>query len=104
MVSDGITIAQRLEALPVNKWLSGIVARISAGGWFEFYDLFMSAYISLGMIKGGLYSSESNGLAGFAAFSAAGLPECLWARCCSDGYQIASGAKRRSHGRWFSIP
>ena len=41
------TIAQRLERLPLGAGLRRLVARISAGGWFEFYDLFMTGYIAL---------------------------------------------------------
>ncbi|HZZ63886.1 MAG TPA: MFS transporter [Candidatus Baltobacteraceae bacterium] len=35
--------------------MRSVVLRISAGGWFELYDLFMTAYISLGLIKDGLF-------------------------------------------------
>jgi putative MFS transporter len=52
------------------------VLRISAGGWFELYDLFMTAYISLGMISEGLFvatAPSAFALRGFASFVAAGF-------------------------------
>lgn len=38
-----------------------MVARIACGGWFEFYELAMPAYISLGLIRSGIYTKESSG-------------------------------------------
>lgn len=54
----------------------GAVLRISAGGWFELYDLFMTAYISLGLIREGLFvatTPSAFALRGFASFVAAGF-------------------------------
>jgi putative MFS transporter len=66
-------VAHRLESLRVQSAMRRLVARISAGGWFEFYDLFMSAYISLGLIRHGLFSATGSDLASIAAFTAAGF-------------------------------
>jgi putative MFS transporter len=47
------------------------VVRIAIGGWFEFYEMFMAAYISLGLIGSGLYRATTAGLFdvnGFASF------------------------------------
>lgn len=52
------------------------VLRISIGGWFELYDLFMTAYIALGMIKEGLFvatAPSAFALSGFASFVGAGF-------------------------------
>ncbi len=52
------------------------VLRISAGGWFELYDLFMTAYISLGLVREGLFvatAPSAFALRGFASFVAAGF-------------------------------
>ena len=67
------TIAQRLERLPLAGGLRRLVARISAGGWFEFYDLFMTGYIALGLVKSGLFSMLGSGVASLAGFAAAGF-------------------------------
>ncbi|HEV2038208.1 MAG TPA: MFS transporter, partial [Candidatus Eremiobacteraceae bacterium] len=68
-----MTVAQRLESLPASGGLRRLVARISAGGWFEFYDLFMLAYIALGLIGSGLYSALGTGLASLAGFAGSGF-------------------------------
>ncbi len=68
---DGI--AERLDRLPPSRFMRRLVARISIGGWFEFYDLFMSAYISLGLFKEGLFSSTGSGVGAFASFVGAGF-------------------------------
>jgi|SRR5579884_1099510 len=56
--------------------LRSIVLRISIGGWFELYDLFMTAYVSLGLIRDGLFvatAPSAFALRGFASFIAAGF-------------------------------
>jgi putative MFS transporter len=50
-----------------------LVARICAGGWFEAYDLFMTAYIALGFYREGLFTPTGQGFAAFATFAAAGF-------------------------------
>jgi putative MFS transporter len=56
--------------------LRGTVLRISVGGWFELYDLFMTAYISLGLIREGLFvatAPSAFAVRGFASFIASGF-------------------------------
>ncbi len=70
-VSPEISVSARLDRLPPTRFFLGLVARISAGGWFEFYELFMAGYISLGLIRGGLYQATTAGvfdINGFASF------------------------------------
>jgi putative MFS transporter len=50
-----------------------LVARISAGGWFEAFDLFMTSYIALGLYREGLFSPTGQGLGAFATFIGAGF-------------------------------
>jgi putative MFS transporter len=66
-------IATRLDALPAGRGLYALVARISAGGWFEAYDLFMLAYISLGMVRSGLFSTTGIGPGSIPVFAGAGF-------------------------------
>jgi putative MFS transporter len=66
-------VSTRLDALPASRGLYGLVARISAGGWFEAYDLFMLAYISLGMVRSGLFSATSISQNGIPVFAGAGF-------------------------------
>jgi MFS transporter, putative metabolite:H+ symporter len=67
------SVSARLDRLPPTRYFRGLVARIAIGGWFEFYEMFMAAYISLGLIHGGLYRATTAGLFdvhGFASFLA----------------------------------
>jgi MFS transporter, putative metabolite:H+ symporter len=65
------SVSARLDRLPPTRYFRGLVARIAIGGWFEFYDMFMAAYISLGLIASGLYHATTKGIFdvnGFASF------------------------------------
>jgi len=45
MATDGaVTIAARLDRLPPSRHTRWLVTLVSLGGWFEFYDLFFTAY------------------------------------------------------------
>jgi MFS transporter, putative metabolite:H+ symporter len=61
-------IAARLDRLPSSRALWTIVALISLGGVFEFYDLFFTAYVAPGMVEGGLFTPQSLGM--FSALKA----------------------------------
>jgi MFS transporter, putative metabolite:H+ symporter len=65
------SIARRLDALPSSRALWSLVLLISAGGLFEFYDLFFTAYVAPGMVRGGLFSPDS--LGPFAALAPIGV-------------------------------
>jgi MFS transporter, putative metabolite:H+ symporter len=54
--ASGHTILARIDRLPPSRYLIGLVARIASGGWFEFYELFMPGFISLGLVKAGIYT------------------------------------------------
>jgi putative MFS transporter len=65
------SVSARLDRLPPTRYFRGLVARIAVGGWFEFYEMFMAAYVSLGLIDSGLYRATTAGLFdinGFASF------------------------------------
>jgi len=50
-----------------------ILARIAAGGWFEFFELFMPGFISLGLVRSGIFTISNKGLLdthSFASFLA----------------------------------
>ncbi|MGH8782045.1 MFS transporter [Paraburkholderia sp.] len=67
----GASVSARLDRLPPTRYFRGLVARIAIGGWFEFYEMFMAAYIALGLIHSGLYRATTEGLFdvnGFASF------------------------------------
>ncbi len=61
-------IAARLDRLPASRTIWALVALISLGGIFEFYDLFFTGYVAPGMLKSGLFTPASLGV--FAQLSA----------------------------------
>ena len=76
---SGALIAGRLERLPATRGFWRRVTLLSLGGFFEFYDLFMAAYIQPGLVRAGILTTTTPGLfsiggfAGFVAFFFLGL-------------------------------
>ena len=69
-----VTVAARLDRLPPSRHTRRLITLLSLGGWFEFYDLFFTAYVALGLFKAGLFKPTTQGLfdlQGFASFVAA---------------------------------
>jgi MFS transporter, putative metabolite:H+ symporter len=58
------TIAARLDRLPVSPTIVKMVTLISLGAFFEFYDIFLTAYIAPGLYKGGFFSPVSSSVFG----------------------------------------
>jgi putative MFS transporter len=78
-LDGGALIAGRLERLPATRGFWRRVTLLSLGGFFEFYDLFVAAYIQPGLVKAGILTTTTPGLfsiggfAGFVAFFFLGL-------------------------------
>lgn len=67
-------IAARLDRLPASRTVWSLIVLLSLGGCFEYYDLFMTAYVSPGLIAAGVFHGDAKGLFGLtdqAAFAAA---------------------------------
>src|SRR5579883_2717873 len=67
-------IAARLDRLPVGRGLWRVVLLLSLGAFFEMYDLFLTAYLSPGLVRSGIFHAEGQvfwGLSSQALFAAA---------------------------------
>jgi len=67
-------IAARLDRLPASRGVWRLIGLISLGGCFEYYDLFMTAYVAPGLFAAGIFHPGAKGLFGLtdqAAFAAA---------------------------------
>ena len=90
-------IAARLDRLVFSAGLKKLVALISLGGAFEFYDLFMTAYIAPGLVaahlfavgQGGFFAPTSIGFFIFCTFAG------MWLGAMGFG-QIADRFGRRT--------
>ncbi len=96
-------VAARLDRLPATPSIWGLVALISLGGFFEYYDLFFTGYVAPGMVASGLFKPESLGalaslqvmkVAGFGVFVFATFAG-LWVGTLAFG-QIADRFGRRA--------
>src|SRR5580704_13895933 len=70
------TVAARLDRLPPSRHTRKLITLLSLGAWFEFYDLFFTAYVAIGLFKEGIFTPTTQGLFdfhGFASFIAAGF-------------------------------
>jgi len=73
------SINARVDRLPATRHIWALVALISFGGWFEFYDLIFTGYIAPGLTKSGLLETTTSqffglkGIAGFIAATFSGL-------------------------------
>ena len=80
-------VAARLDRLPLTRGLWRLVLLISLGGAFEFYDLFMTAYVAPGLVAGGLFTAHA---AGF--FAPAGIGFFVF--CTFAGMWLGSSGLR----------
>ena len=69
--SRAAAILARLDRLPGTRHIWVLISLLSLGGMFEFYDLFMTAYVVPGLVKAGLLTVSQVGIfAGPALFVA----------------------------------
>ncbi len=60
--ASAASVLARLDRLPTTRSMWVLVTLLSLGGAFEFYDLFMTAYIIPGLVKAGLLTGVSVGI------------------------------------------
>lgn len=77
-------LSARIDRLPPSRHLFGQVCLIGTGGWFEFFQLALPGYISLGLINSHLFTKTASGplggifdLSAYASFVAA-FPAGMW--------------------------
>jgi putative MFS transporter len=58
---DGLSIAARIERLPVGSFHRRFIALVSLGGWFDFYDIYMMAYIGATLQHSGFLTLQQFG-------------------------------------------
>src|SRR5579863_4525702 len=71
---ESAEIAARLDRLPATHSIWTLVALLSLGGFFEYYDLFFTGYIAPGLVRSHILTATTRGLfgtAGIASFVAA---------------------------------
>jgi putative MFS transporter len=66
------SLGERLDALSARAGIWRLVILLSLGGCFEFYDLFLTAYLSPGLERAGIFHAQGilPGLSDQAAFAA----------------------------------
>jgi putative MFS transporter len=67
-------ISARLDRLPATRSIWSLVALLSLGGFFEYYDLFFTGYIAPGLVRSHILTPATHGLfgtTGIAGFAAA---------------------------------
>ena len=73
-------LAARLDRLPMTRHIWVLVTLISLGGAFEFYDLFLTAYIAPGLVKAGYFTPASLGaFSVLAPYGVAGIGTFVFA-------------------------
>jgi putative MFS transporter len=58
----GAEVEARLDRIPASPYLWKLIALLALGGFFEFYELFMTAFVSPGLIRDGIFQAGPNGL------------------------------------------
>ncbi|HWY62283.1 MAG TPA: MFS transporter [Rhizomicrobium sp.] len=96
-VNNSGEIAARLDRLVFSFSIQKLVALVSLGAAFEFYDLFMTAYIAPGLVAAQLYTLTPSGF--FAPDSIGFFVFCtfagMWLGCVGFGF-VADRLGRRA--------
>jgi putative MFS transporter len=97
-VDAAAEVGARLDRLPASRYLWGLVVLLSLGGGFEMFELAMTASISPGLVRDGIFRG-ANDQAAFAAATFGGIlvgSACLswladrWGRRTAVTYALVS--------------
>jgi MFS transporter, putative metabolite:H+ symporter len=78
-LAQAASVTARLDRLSSSPYLWRLLVLLSLGGFFEVYDLFLTAYVTPGLIRDNIFLESNKGLFGltdqatFAAAMFAGL-------------------------------
>lgn len=59
---EGPAAEARLDRVPGSPYLWKLIALLSLGGFFEFYEIFMTAFVSPGLIRSGMFHTGASGV------------------------------------------
>jgi MFS transporter, putative metabolite:H+ symporter len=101
-------INARIDRLPATRAIWTLVFLLGMGGWFEFYDLFFTAYVGPGLVKSGLYSTTTAsffGFSGLGAFVAASFAGLFIGTFCLTGLADRYGRRTMFTASllWYSV-
>ena len=74
-----LSLAARLDRLPMSRYVLGLIVLLAAGGAFELYDITLTATLSPALVRAGIFAADRRGIFGmadqaaFAAVTFAGL-------------------------------
>src|SRR5450631_1104874 len=63
-VSSAAELVARLDRLPGSRSIWVMVLTLALGGFFEYYDIYLTAYLSPGLIRSGVFHAGSEGMFG----------------------------------------
>ncbi len=89
-------ILARLDRLPATRHVWTLVALLSFGGMFEFYDLAMTSYVVPGIVQAGLLSGVTVGMFSGPALFVASLFSGLFIGTALFGYFADRYGRRQS--------
>jgi putative MFS transporter len=62
--SGAAELVARLDRLPGSRSLWIMILTLALGGFFEYYDIYLTAYLSPGLVQSGIFQSGAKGLFG----------------------------------------
>jgi putative MFS transporter len=96
-----VSVAARMDRLPSSRTIWRLVLLLSIGGFFEYYELFSSAYLAPGLVHAGILTPSTQnffGMTGVAGFVGA-LFLGLWMGTILFGF-VADRFGRRAIFTW----
>ena len=81
--SESASIATRLERIPAGRETWMLVVLLSLGAFFEIYDIFLTAYVSPGLVRSGIFPAAGGVFLGLS-------PQATFAACTFLGLFVGT--------------